>query len=330
MSVPLVSVIIPVYNVELFLRTCIDSIVAQTYSNLEIILVDDGSPDKCPEICNEYAKRDERVKVIHQKNGGLSAARNAGIDIARGEYLTFIDGDDFVVSNYIELLYKGIVEFDADISIASFYSFVNENELNVLCNELPFAEITKEECFKRYGSLKAELSMPFISACNKIYRKDLFDSIRFPVGKLYEDAFITYKLLDKAKKIVIAPIQLYFYRLNPQSILGQSFREKNLEMVEAFRSGMDYFYHKGEVAIAEMFLPPLLMREIYCWWGAKIILKNKDLSKKVLDTYRKDCKKIKIMKKQGVLWGLVFKIIACCPWLYTFYRGATRNHLGDR
>ena len=108
MNNPLISVIVPIYNVERYLKACVDSIVNQTYSNLEIILVDDGSPDKCPEICDEYAKRDKRIKVIHQENGGLSAARNAGINVVRGEFLTFIDSDDFVSKNYVELLYDGL------------------------------------------------------------------------------------------------------------------------------------------------------------------------------------------------------------------------------
>lgn len=330
MNNPLISVIVPIYNVECYLKTCIDSIVNQTYSNLEIILVDDGSPDKCPEICDEYEKNDSRVKVIHQDNGGLSAARNAGIDIASGEFLTFIDSDDFITKNYVELLYKGIVDFDADISIASFCTFTKEDELEIQNIEFPFVEITREESFRRYGALNAELSMPFISVCNKLYKKDFFASIRFPIGKLYEDAFTTYKLLDRVKKIIFTPSKIYFYRLNPLSILGQSFREKHLEMVEAFRSGMDYFNQKGECAIAEMFLPPLLMREIYCWWGGWCMLKNKKMADSVLNDYRENCRKLKYKKSIGLSWFIVFKVIAYFPWLYMIYRRISPSHVGDR
>ncbi len=330
MNNPLISIIVPIYNVERYLKVCIDSIINQTYSNLEIILVDDGSPDKCPEICDEYAKNDNRVKVIHQKNGGLAAARNAGIDIAHGEFLTFIDSDDFVVCNYIELLYKGIVDFDADVSVASFRTFTKEDNLKILCNELSFVDVTKEECFRRYGSLNAELSMPFISACNKLYHKKLFDKIRFPIGKLYEDAFTTYKLLDEAEKVVFTETQLYFYRLNPQSILGQSFREKHLEMVEAFQSGMDYFSQKGMPEIAEMFLSPLLMREIYCWWGVSYVLKNKKMAEDVLNGYRENCRKLKNKKNVCSIWFVVFKLVALFPWLYTVYRRVSPSYIGDR
>lgn len=330
MNNPLISVIVPIYNVERYLKICIDSIVNQTYSNLEIILVDDGSPDKCPEICDEYAERDNRIKVIHQENGGLSAARNSGIDVAHGDFLTFIDSDDLVANNYVELLYNGLIKFDADISIATFCTFTKEDELKISWKALSFAEKTKEECFRQYGSLKAEFSMPFISACNKLYKKDLFVSIRFPIAKLYEDAFTTYKLLDKAKKIVFTSTHLYFYRLNPQSILGQSFREKHLEMVDAFRCGMDYFYQKGENAIAEMFVPPLLMREIYCWWGVRYVLKNKNMADEVLNDYKEKCRKLKNKKNVGLSWFIVFKVIAHFPWLYMIYRRISPSHVGDR
>lgn len=330
MNNPLVSVIVPIYNVDRYLRACIDSIIDQTYSNLEIILVDDGSPDKCPEICDEYAKNDNRVNVIHQKNGGLSAARNAGIDVAHGEFLTFIDSDDFIAKNYVELLYNGLSELGADISIASFCKFSEKDALNIHSHELPFDEKIKEECFRRYGSLNAELSMPFISACNKLYHKKLFDEIRFPIGKLYEDAFTTYKLLNEAEKVVFTETQLYFYRLNPQSILGQSFREKHLEMVEAFQSGMDYFSQKGMPEIAEMFLSPLLMREIYCWWGVSYVLKNKKMAEDVLNDYRENCRKLKNKKNVYSIWFIVFKLIALFPWLYTVYRRVSPSYIGDR
>lgn len=327
---PLISIIVPIYKVERYLNACVDSILNQTYSNLEIILVDDGSPDKCPEICDEYAKHDDRIKVIHQENGGLSAARNSGIAAAHGEFLTFIDSDDFVAENYVKLLYNGMFRFDADISIATFCTFSKEDELKIYCNDLPFEEIAKEECFRRYCALKAELSMSFISACNKLYKKGLFATVRFPVGKLYEDAFTTYKLLDDAKKIVFTPTQLYFYRLNPQSILGEFFREKHLEMVEAFRSGMDYFFQKGENTNAEIFLPPLLMREIYCWWGVMYVLKNKNLAKDVLKDFRMNCRKLKCRKNVGLSWFIVFKVIAFFPWLYMIYRRISPSYVGDR
>lgn len=330
MNNPLISVIIPIYNVECYLKTCIDSIVNQTYSNLEIILVDDGSPDKCPEICDEYAKKDNRVKVIHQENGGLAHARNVGIANSNGEYLTFVDSDDYVSDDYVESLYKGLIESDADISVASLIVFKESSLSCVTHKREPFVEVKKNDYFKEYASIKAEKSMPFITAWNKLYKKELFDGIKYPKGKLYEDAFTTYKLIERARKVVYSTTKLYYYRLNPQSILGQSFKEKHLEMVEAFRYAMDYFYQKENVKIAEMFLSPLLMREIYCWWGVKRILKNEQLSQKMINEYRADCKELKCGKHVGMFWYVVFKLISFCPQLYLLYRKLSPSYVGDR
>lgn len=323
-----ISVIVPIYNVEPYLRTCIDSIINQTYSNLEIVLVDDGSPDACPQICDEYKIKDCRIKVIHQNNRGLAHARNVGIANACGEYITFVDSDDIIALNYVEYLYQGIYDYNAEISVATFQTFEKEitsSSSNILNNK--FDEISKKEAISRYTSINADVSMPFISACNKLYKAKLFDGISFPEGKLYEDAFTTYKILDRAKKIVFSSTRLYFYRINPKSILGQTFREKHIEMVEAFRNGMEYFNDKTEKDIAEMFRVPLLMREIYCWWGVNNILKNKDLSRKLLDDYRNDCKKNESMK---TFHYFVFKIFALFPFLYTLYRLLSPRYIGDR
>ena len=330
MSEPLISVIVPIYNVEPYLRECVDSIVAQNYSNLEILLVDDGSADKCPEICDEYAKKDNRVKVIHQDNGGLAHARNVGIANSSGDYLTFVDSDDYVSNDYVECLYKGIAESGADISIASFYPFKNDIVCQRTSELCAYEIISKEDAISRYCSINAERSMPFISACNKIYCKSLFDGILFPKGKLYEDSFTTYKLVDRAEKIVYSKAQLYYYRLNPQSIQGLSFKENHIEMVDAFRSGLDYFNEKGEIDFSTKFVPPLLMREIYCWWGTKQILKNERMSQKILIDYRNDCKQLKYGKNVGLLWVFIFKLISFCPQLYCLYRMISPSYVGDR
>lgn len=324
---PLITVIVPVYKVEQYLQECVDSIIGQTYTNLEIILIDDGSPDNCPAICDKYARRDNRIKVIHQKNGGLAHARNVGIDNAQGTYITFIDSDDFVVANYIELLYEGLNKFNAEMSIASLCIYKDDVKFETTAKSNGFFEISKEKSIEQYTSVKTN---PFISAWNKLYKRELFLSIRYPEGKLYEDAFTTYKLIDKAKKIIFTPSKLYFYRINPKSILGQSFKEKHLEMVEAFRDGFDFFNQKGEKETASMFIPPMLMREIYCWWGAKKIIKDENLATKILNDYRNNCKDLKYGKQLSLLWFIIFKLISLCPWLYLWYRRFSPTYLGDR
>ena len=194
----LITVVVPIYKVEKYLEKCIDSIIKQTYENLEIILVDDGSPDKCPQICDEYAKKDSRIKVIHKKNGGLSDARNAGIDIAKGEYITFVDSDDYIEKDYVEVLYDSIKENDSDMAIGS-HKVIYENgtilnketgEKSVLDAKTVLERILYDENID-------------LSAWAKLYKTELFEEIRYPKGRVFEDAATTYKLVDKSKKISI-------------------------------------------------------------------------------------------------------------------------------
>lgn len=214
-----ISIIIPIYNVEKYLKRCIDSIVNQTYKNTEIILVNDGSPDNCGEICDEYAKIDSRIKVIHKENGGLSSARNAGIDISSGEYIMFVDSDDWISEDTLEILNR-YVEKGYDI-INFKFCFAKEKTENIIklndkikdsyeCNLLSYID----------KLFSGELDF-FI--WNKLYKKDLFDEIRFPVGRNYEDLATIYKLYFKAKNIIVTDYTLYYYWLeNSNSITSNS------------------------------------------------------------------------------------------------------------
>lgn len=330
-KLPLISIIIPIYNVEKYLKRCLDSVIKQTYRNIEMILVDDGSPDGCPGICDEYALADNRIKVVHKENEGLAEARNVGLSASTGEYISFIDSDDFVSLEYVEILYKGIVEFDADVSLATFQRFEKIEDVVLRKNDgADFQLLTKKQIFENYTSLNTCTSMPFISACNKLYKRELFDDVQYPKGKLFEDSFTSYKLLDKADKIAFVPDALYYYFINPKSIMGTSFKEKHLEVIEAYRGGYNYFLNKGESEISYMMIVPLLMREAYCWWGCRYILKNKMLEKNVLSQYRQDCQKLKFVSTLDAKWQIAFKLIALAPWIYAFYRKFSPVRVGDR
>lgn len=210
---PLVSIIVPVYKVEPFLNKCVLSILNQTYRNIEIILVDDGSPDKCPQICDEYASKEPCIVVIHKQNGGLSSARNAGIDIAKGDYLMFIDSDDYVEPDFCE----------------KAYHFVTDN--NVLCASFGYYEhwsdrtdefhTSKSKLISANDAIKCLITKDdviFNFAWNKIYHKSLFNNIRYPEGRYYEDQGTTYKLFDAAKKIYVDPSMLYHYNRRQETI----------------------------------------------------------------------------------------------------------------
>ena len=222
----LISVIVPIYNVEKYLKKCIDSIINQTYKNLEIILVDDGSPDNCGKICDEYAKNDKRIKVIHKKNGGLSDARNAGIDIAKGKYIGFVDSDDYIVSDMYEYLYNILIENSSDISICDYEYYYEKNNIIGKSNNVKINEtVDKKEALRRLmGNSIGNY------AWNKLYKRDLFNDVRYPVGKKMEDCGTTYKLFYLSNKITIGNERKYYYLQRDDSIL----HKKNFSFYKDF------------------------------------------------------------------------------------------------
>lgn len=232
----LISVVIPVYKVENYIEDCLNSVINQTYKKLEIILVDDGSPDKCGEICSQYKELDNRIKVIHKKNGGLSDARNKGIELATGKYIMFIDSDDFVEMKIIEKLYNVMVENDLDIVCCNNYYYHNENSkkvANFVTNNFSF---TKDEAFKRLVDDKEIKSV----AWGKLFKKEYFNNVRFPFGKLFEDISTTYKVFDLATKFFYISEPLYYYRIEGISIIRSEFTIKKLDELEAYSDLMNY------------------------------------------------------------------------------------------
>lgn len=231
----LISVIIPVYKVEKYINKCIDSIINQTYANLEIILVDDGSPDNCGKICDEYAEKDNRIKVIHKKNGGLSEARNYGIDISKGRYIAFVDSDDYVSDNYIEYMYKLLKDNNADMSICGI-QIVNDEHKKYKVVETNVDVYTTEEAFENL--LYAEGIE--VAAYGKLYPKEYFDDVCFPVGEKYEDTAIMAVLMNKAKKIVFGSQKCYFYYTRPGSISRSGFNKNELDYIKNVKSMLAY------------------------------------------------------------------------------------------
>ena len=204
----LISVIVPIYNVEKYLNKCIESIINQSYSNLEIILVDDGSKDSSGIMCDSYILKDKRIKVIHKENGGLSDARNVGIDKAKGEYIVFIDSDDWIDEKMIEILYNIIKKNNSDISICDYFLAYNE-EIQTQKEDIEIINLSNIEALKKIYD--KDLGVCMIVAWNKLYKRNLFkDDIRYPYGKIHEDEFTTYKLLYKAEKISYTKQKMYY------------------------------------------------------------------------------------------------------------------------
>ena len=214
---PLVSVVVPIYNVEDYLRQCIDSILSQSYSELQVILVDDGSPDGCGEIIDAYAEKDRRIECIHKKNGGLSSARNAGKTAARGDYIVFIDSDDYIHKQFIEVLLDDIAGNDADISTCYFDSFIKDcNDADIMISDKP-QSFTREEAIRE---MYRNDSFGW-NAWNKMYRMSLFDDIDYPEGVICEDKATIYKLIMRSEKVVYRKLPLYHYRIRENSISNE-------------------------------------------------------------------------------------------------------------
>ena len=230
----LISVIVPIYKVEDYLDECVKSIVDQTYRNLEIILVDDGSPDKCPQMCEEWAKKDDRIRVIHKPNGGLSSARNAGLDVAKGDYICFVDSDDFISLDYVEVMYKRIVNDDTvgivsgmiyrytDGQITDYNSRWNIQGENIICPE-------------DFNINCVNLSISF-TVWNKIYRSDLISDVRFREGRTNEDTLFLYDLGKKIRKskfrMVEIPHYVYYYRFRENSICTSAKKPLALDVIQ--------------------------------------------------------------------------------------------------
>lgn len=235
---PIVSVIVPIYNVEHYLQRCIDSIREQTYKQLEIILVDDGSPDDCGRICDYNTKLDVRIVAIHKENGGLSSARNAGLDIAKGEYVAFVDGDDTIHPKFIEALTELCTYYECDIAQCDYLT-VAEGFSKLPLNTLQSIKIYNgrqalyEQCCTKNAA-------QYTIACNKVYRKELFQNIRYPLGKIHEDEFTTYLLLWKAERIAITNQYMYYYLQRVASIMGTTFSAKRLDALEAFQERLEF------------------------------------------------------------------------------------------
>ena len=235
----LISVIIPIYKVEKYLKKCIDSVINQTYKNLEIILVNDGSPDSCREICEEYENKDNRIVIINKENGGLSDARNAGIDIAKGKYIAFIDSDDYVSNDYIEYMYNLILKYSSKMSICRVKEVWTNAKLEEIVNDVEL----KSELLSPKETFYNLLFDKGVEVCAyaKLYEKDLFDDTRFPKGKVYEDTAIMYKIIKKAKKIAYGNKYCYYYVAREGSISKHpEFNENEKDYIEHTFKMLDF------------------------------------------------------------------------------------------
>ena len=235
-----ISIIVPVYKVEQYLPKCINSILKQTYQDIELILVDDGSPDNCGNLCDDYAKKDSRVCVIHKENGGLSSARNAGLEIVSGAYIMFVDSDDYIALDMVETLYQRMLQDDSDMVVCGKQR-VDEQGRLLSGGEGGHAQ---------NGTYTAEEFYPLLFSCSveawgKLYKRTAFDDIRFPVGKLHEDVFVTYKTVEKCTKISVLEEKLYYYLQRDNSIIHACYHKGRLDEAEAFLNAQKFLLERN-------------------------------------------------------------------------------------
>jgi glycosyltransferase involved in cell wall biosynthesis len=239
-----ISVIVPIYKVEKYLDRCIESIASQTYKNLEIILVDDGSPDNCPQICDKWAGKDSRIKVIHKQNGGVSSARNAGLDVATGDFVAFVDSDDYVEKGYIQTMYSKQKAYKVDFvccSVNDVYEDTGKIEQNV-----PVSEDVVISDAHIFDSYYANYSKILIVPWNKLYKKEIFKNIRFRENMVYEDTEIILRILHSVSSIAIIPNILYNYLKTSTSCIGGGINRLKIDStIKLFETRVEFIQHNN-------------------------------------------------------------------------------------
>ena len=240
-----ISIIVPVYKVEPYLCRCVDSILYQSFSDFELILVDDGSPDNCGAICDEYAAKDSRVHVIHQKNGGLSAARNAGIDWAfahsDSSWLTFVDSDDWIHPQMLEALHNAVRKDGTSVVVCGYEETGGVDPV-VLPERLGSSLWTPEDFYVRHNCNA-------VIACGKLYEKSCFETLRYPAGKIHEDEYVTYQILFRFPQISVIPAPLYAYFVNTQGITKCAWTPKKLDAWGALEERIRFFHETGRTEL---------------------------------------------------------------------------------
>lgn len=299
-----ISIIVPVYNVEPYLDRCVRSILAQSYADWELILVDDGSPDRCPEMCDAYATKDKRIKVVHKSNGGLSDARNHGLNVATGDYVLFVDSDDYIHPEMLRTMSLLGAQEDADIVQCSYIRGTSERFPTI-------KEHTKHDTFDNrsiFASIKQQTIL-----CAKLYRRSLWDGIRMPVGKIHEDDFTTWKLYYRSRKIVIADTPYYYYYKNPKGIMANEGRRFSQALVEAYEERIAYFEEECEETLALLSRWRFSMPLMYTYLRGNI---TKEESRRLLDLLHENIKHFIHCRHVPCSHRIAFALLGLSPQAY--------------
>ncbi|MBQ3528961.1 MAG: glycosyltransferase family 2 protein [Oscillospiraceae bacterium] len=280
------SVIVPVYKAEKYIESCVSSILAQTYGDFELILVDDGSPDRSGESCDALAATDTRIRVIHKENGGAATARNAGLDAAKGDFIAFIDGDDCVHPQYLEFLLALQQKTDADFAMCYYDFFTEEGEWFAGEPQTEYALLDGTEMLANFAEHCRKVSL--ISLCMKLFKKEIFDGLRIPEGFIEEDSMSLPHILERAEKIARSEAKLYHWRITPGSVTRSGLTEKSFAYIEVSRYQAEFFAERGSVQ-ADHFRKEFLMRVLKYYY--KVEAEKPELMA-ALKPYIKTCRKL--------------------------------------
>lgn len=321
----MISVIVPVYNVEKYIEKCVESILTQSYRDFEIILVDDGATDSSGKICDKLCETDSRIKVVHQSNQGLSAARNTGLDNMQGEYVTFIDSDDYIENDYLQCLYENVTSQQAEISVCG-HRIVEENK-KIQVQET--ADAPLEVCTGREAACKIvkDSSAFMITACGKLFHACLKEFLYFPAGKVHEDEFVIYKALYAAKRVTISQRPLYCYVQHTGSITNSRFSIKRLDKLKALKEAITYFEDLGDEDLKWYAVKRYLLNIQIAWYRMDKYLPAEKAAKTEL---WKEWKRVYHSYKEQILarCGLVDKVAVyvylCWPKAYGVIAGITK------
>ena len=301
MSEPLVSIIVPCYKVEKYLHNCIESILHQSYTNWELILVDDGSPDRSGEICDEYVMKDLRIKIIHKENGGVASARNAAIDMATGEYASFLDGDDFFHPDCLREMVSLMQKRSADIVQCNFIRG-NEDRFPVFVDNIIVRDYTPHDIFVA--------DVANIIMCGKLYRTEILKSIKIPEGRYFEDDLVTWRWYYAAKKIVVRSRPYYYYTCNNASTMAHHKKNPNLTFIDAYDERIAFFRKTGERDLEDC-SHRQLCKGLFLIYGNPMLVKEQKLV--VLPKFRESWKEIKYSPVVLLKLKLIFVTFNLCP-----------------
>ncbi len=302
---PLVSVIVPIYKTEDYLSRCVESIRNQSYTKLEIILVDDGSPDKCPEICDNFAKMDQRIKVIHKQNGGISSARNAGLNVIVGNYVTFIGSNDFIYKDYIKTLIFLCLKYNSEIAACSLYYGNDSNFKHVSGKSRIYA-------YKKTDAFMSRKIKPGIDG--KLFKTTLFINERFPLSDYlnYEDEALTYKLIYKSNQVVITDKKMYCYYQSPVSATRNSNLYKETDFINVFEDRINFFEYR-EIGLRELSWEYYCLNLMFFYSSCKKDKQNINNKKEILGHYKKAYKKVMQNQSTPITYKIMFTAFNLAP-----------------